>query len=55
LEGSEKEAKDFLLETRFNGIMGEWWFNANGDIQGLAPIINVIRSGKKVQVSTASS
>lgn len=48
---SGKDARDFLYTTQFKGLFGAWSFDQNGDIQGINPLLNIIRDQKPVRFS----
>lgn len=45
---SGKSVKDFLYQTKFQGLAGKWSFDKNGDIQGLDFVIKQIKNGEPV-------
>ncbi|MBN8550238.1 MAG: ABC transporter substrate-binding protein [Deltaproteobacteria bacterium] len=47
---SGEDARTFLYKTRFKGVFGEWYFDKNGDIQGLTPVLKVIENQAAVSL-----
>lgn len=45
---SGSDVRAFLYSTQFKGLFGSWSFDKNGDIQGLKPILMIIRDRKPV-------
>lgn len=45
---SGKDPRDFLNSNHFQGVIGEWSFDSNGEIVGLKPIMKKIVGGKPV-------
>lgn len=45
---SGKEPREFLYGTKFHGLLGDWSFDRNGDIQGLNFVIKVVRGNKSI-------
>ena len=43
---SGQDMRKYLYATKFNGLFGEWWFDRNGDIQGLNFVMKVVQDGK---------
>lgn len=50
IESGQDERK-FLYNTKFSGLVGTWSFDRNGDIQGLSPVLLVIRNQRPVPLS----
>jgi branched-chain amino acid transport system substrate-binding protein len=42
---SKQPVLNYLDQTTFEGLTGQWSFDKNGEIQGLAPVMKVIRAG----------
>ena len=49
---SGQDLRQYLYSTKFNGIVGPWTFDQNGDLVGLNPVMKIIKDGK---VSLASN
>ncbi len=47
---SGEDQRKFLYEAKFHGIFGDWYFDKNGDIQGLPFVIKRIEKGKPVVI-----
>lgn len=48
---SGQEVRGYLYKTRFDGIFGPWWFDKDGEIQGLRFQIKKIENGKPKVIS----
>lgn len=43
---SGQDARAYLHSTKFHGLIGDWSFDKNGDIEGLSFVMKVVRGGK---------
>ncbi len=43
---SGDDIRHYLYNTKFHGILGDWWFNKDGDIQGVDFAMKMIKGGK---------
>ncbi len=42
------DPEKFLSGARFKGVVGDWWFDGNGDIQGVEPVMKRVENGAVV-------
>ena len=47
--------KDYLFQTKFQGIFGDYSFDRNGDIRGLSFVVKTIVDGKVVPLAEENS
>lgn len=43
---SGQEPRKYLYSAKFHGLFGDWWFDQNGEIQGLDFVLKIIKDGK---------
>ena len=46
---SGEDPRAFLYKTHYKGLIGEWYFDADGEIQGISFVMKEIRNGKPVE------
>lgn len=48
---SGQEPRRYLYSTKFSGLFGDWWFDKNGDIQGLKHTIKIVKDRKLLPIN----